>query len=130
MDGVNFTGKLPPPSVSRAEPVRADIGGRAAGHGQDAQTPAPVGPTGRAPENRNDPKDPFAKVTQMLGEALAGRIARSKLQIERDEASGRFIYKAVDVESGEVTRQFPPEEVLRILAFYRNPEGLVIDDKA
>ena len=57
-------------------------------------------------------------------------IENSSLRIEQDEATGRFIYQSIDNVSGEVLRQFPPEQILEFLAFYRDPEGIVLDDEA
>lgn len=50
------------------------------------------------------------------------------LRIEIDE-SGGFVYLAVDSETGEVVRQYPPEEVLERLKPFQEPVGLTVDRK-
>lgn len=55
-------------------------------------------------------------------------IPNSRLQIEQDDASGLFIYRSVDRRSGEVLKQYPTEEMLKFISFYREREGLVVDD--
>lgn len=51
----------------------------------------------------------------------------TSLQISQDDETGRFVYKTVDVETGEVIRQFPPEEVLNFITRFREAAGLLID---
>jgi len=57
-------------------------------------------------------------------------IENSSLRIEQDENTGRFIYQSVDNDSGEVLRQFPTEQILEFLSFFRDPEGIAVDDEA
>lgn len=107
----------------------------------------PVGPAGRenptpreaaakeaaaAPEAASAPRkeDPFQRASDALSELFAERLTNSKLRIDLDRDAGRFVYQAVDINSGEVVQQFPAEEMLRILSFYRKEAGLVVDDKA
>ena len=54
----------------------------------------------------------------------------TKLSIDRDEDTGLFIYRTVDRRSGEVVRQFPPEDILKYIVSVRKAEGLVVDGKA
>ena len=51
----------------------------------------------------------------------------TSMQISKDDDTGRFVYKSVDVETGEVVRQFPPEEVLNFISRFREAAGLLID---
>ena len=54
--------------------------------------------------------------------------ANGRLSIDQDEASGDYIYRLVDKETGEVINQWPREEVLRRAALAREQyEGLVVD---
>jgi uncharacterized FlaG/YvyC family protein len=50
-----------------------------------------------------------------------------KLRVQLDEPTGRFVYLGVDPQSGEVKRQFPPEEALRAIARLRDIAGLAVD---
>lgn len=52
----------------------------------------------------------------------------SRLQIDRDDVSGLFIYRSIDRRSGEVLKQYPTEEMLKFISYYREREGLVLDD--
>ena len=75
--------------------------------------------------------DPLERANEILNDTLgAQEPANSRLRVELDEGSGRFIYKSVDAETGEVIRQYPPEQVLRRLAFYRELQGLTVNEKA
>ncbi|WP_321391739.1 hypothetical protein [Emcibacter sp.] len=52
------------------------------------------------------------------------------LRIDQDDATGVFVYQGVDKTSGEVVHQWPADEVLKFLAFYREQEGaegIVVD---
>ena len=51
----------------------------------------------------------------------------TSLKISQDEASGRFVYKTVDDKTGEVVRQFPPEEILNFISRFREAAGLLVD---
>lgn len=50
-----------------------------------------------------------------------------RLIIEEDEASGTFIYKTLDRRTGEVIRQLPREEVVRLKETDDYEPGDVID---
>lgn len=54
----------------------------------------------------------------------------TRLRIDQDDETGRFIYQNVDAESGEVIKQFPPESILEFLSYYREVAGLAVDDNA
>ncbi|MES2034862.1 MAG: flagellar protein FlaG [Pseudomonadota bacterium] len=47
-------------------------------------------------------------------EAPAHQSADLRLIIEEDEATGTIVYKTLDRRTGEVVRQLPREEVLRL----------------
>lgn len=52
-----------------------------------------------------------------------------KLTIEKDRETGKFVYKTVDRETGEVIRQWPREKMLEAIGHFREAEGLLIDRK-
>lgn len=54
----------------------------------------------------------------------------TRLRIDRDDETGRFVYLNIDNESGEVIKQFPPESILEFLSYYREVAGLTVDDEA
>ncbi len=66
-------------------------------------------------------------------EALRAEInasSRSRLQIERAEDAGRFIYRIFDPETGETVRQWPPEKYVELVAYLRGREGGLVDERA
>ena len=63
---------------------------------------------------------------EVLGEDFSSR----RLSIAQDEATGRFVYRVIDVNTGEVIRQYPPDEILKIVAQIRQASGLVLDANA
>lgn len=74
-------------------------------------------------------EDPLDKAAKILEEFIPKATSDTRLQIDRDEVSGRFIYKSVDKNSGETVRQFPPEYMLKFLELHREAAGLVMDDE-
>ncbi|MCG8507278.1 MAG: flagellar protein FlaG, partial [Sphingomonadales bacterium] len=67
---------------------------------------------------------------ELLNRLLSSELGKSRLRINRHDAAGRFVYESIDKNSGEVVKQFPPEKILEVLAFYNEAQGLVIDDEA
>ena len=74
--------------------------------------------------------DFVSQAEAILNKALTLKSANTKLSIDVDDESGLFVYKSVDKKSGEVVSQFPAEEVLALIAYYREAEGLVVDETA
>ena len=50
-----------------------------------------------------------------------------RLIIEEDQSSGTFVYKTLDRRTGEIVRQFPREEVVRLKDTVGYTPGDVID---
>lgn len=65
------------------------------------------------------------KLQELADQAFAG--AAVELSISYDDSSGLFIYRGLDPESGEVVREYPPEEVLRRMRHLRDLRGLSLD---
>ena len=73
-------------------------------------------------------------INEALKESLG---ANEQVRIGVDKNAEAFVYQTVDKESGEVKNQFPSEEALRRLAFWRSREtgippttaGVVVDGK-
>lgn len=74
--------------------------------------------------------DPLASAAATIEELVGGFTGEGELEILLDEEADRFIYQSVDPETGEVLRQFPPEEILQLVRAIRDMEGLVIDETA
>lgn len=71
------------------------------------------------------------RVAQVLDDFVPGGDGddevSTSLKISQDSDSGRFVYKSVDDETGEVVRQFPPEEILNFISRFRDAAGLLVD---
>lgn len=70
------------------------------------------------------------KLAQALDEFMPKELPNTRLQIIHDDGSGQFVYKAVDRDSGEVVRQYPSEDILKFISYYREQEGLLVDGSA
>ncbi len=73
----------------------------------------PVFAAGSAPQARpvaGDVGAPAVAVTTVPGPAPADL----RLIIEEDQVHGGYVYKTLDRATGEIVKQFPREEVLRI----------------
>lgn len=77
------------------------------------------------------PNDPLVKAAELLEEFIPDfeQTPNTRLRIDKDDETGRFVYYNVDNDSGEVVRQFPPENILKFLSYYRGLEGLLLDNK-
>ena len=66
-----------------------------------------------------------------INERLA-KVLRSnvRLSVEIDKGTGDFVYKSIDKKTGAVDRQYPAESILRMLAFFKELDGLIYDKKA
>ena len=53
--------------------------------------------------------------------------SNSKLQIEQDKATGTYIYRSIDPDTGEVIQQWPPEKLLELRDFLKEMEGVLVD---
>lgn len=52
-----------------------------------------------------------------------------RLSISFEKSIGRFIYRGIDSETGEVVREYPPEEVIERIAAIREVVGVAFDAK-
>ena len=78
-------------------------------------------------------EDYIAQAEALIEQSLPKKPPNTKLRIDLDDTTGRFIYQGVDVSTGDIVTQFPADEVLRFLSYYREKEGLegiVVDEFA
>jgi flagellar protein FlaG len=91
---------------------------------------APVRHT--APGSRESPtflnSDELKNAVEQL-DKLA-RLVRHELQFSVDETSGRLVIKVIDMESNEVIRQVPPEEVLDLIARFEDFKSVLVSAEA
>ncbi|UVT21065.1 MAG: flagellar protein FlaG [Nitrospira sp.] len=65
-----------------------------------------------------------AKVNEMLV------LGDPRLQIKVDDETERVVVKVVEQNSGEVIRQIPPEELLKLDKYLSSPKGLLLSEEA
>ncbi len=83
------------------------------------------------PVSTNAPRPaPVAAPAPPVQQDMAALLANARLVIEQDQASGAYVYKTLDRITGEVIRQFPREEVLKMLDHNRYVAGDVIKTRA
>jgi uncharacterized FlaG/YvyC family protein len=51
----------------------------------------------------------------------------SKLQIEQDKSTGTFVYRSINPDTGEVIRQWPPQQLLEMREYLKEMEGVLVD---
>ncbi|MFQ5348742.1 MAG: flagellar protein FlaG [Rhodothalassiaceae bacterium] len=86
------------------------------------RTSAPVRPADLQKEAENALG---SLLRDVIGEPSDGR----RLRVFKDDDSGRFVYQSVNSRTGEVVRQFPPEEILKLVAQLRDVTGIVLDNR-
>jgi uncharacterized FlaG/YvyC family protein len=79
---------------------------------------------GSIKKKQPDPKELQAAVEKLIKKSLPGN---TKLQIEHDKKTGTFIYRSIDRETGEIVRQWPPEELVKLREYLKEMEGLLVD---
>jgi flagellar protein FlaG len=95
--------------------------------GAAAETAAPGKPGAVA----NDGKQPSPSLDAALERLIAAlRTASVSVQFEIDSTSHRVITKVIDKTSGEVIRQIPTEEVVRISDAMTQLQGLFVNQTA
>lgn len=104
----------------------------------ETQAQAPTGASGTAQgvasnetDNALQIDDPVRRAEQAIGAFFEDEDnPLSRFSIDRDQDSGRFVYRLVNSDTGEVLKQFPGDYVLRRVAYYRELEGIAVDSKA
>jgi flagellar protein FlaG len=106
----------PNPREVSAAPTRPQASATAVG----AVNPA----TNLLPEQRVEVLQ--ATVEKLIKKSLPGN---SKLQIERDQTTGTFIYRSVDADTGQLIKQWPSEQLLALREYLTQMEGMLVDKK-
>jgi uncharacterized FlaG/YvyC family protein len=74
---------------------------------------------------RVDPRE-VKQATLEINQAL--KALNDHLQFSVDDATKSMVVKLVDGNTGEVLRQIPPEEILRLRAYYKDHQGLLFNN--
>lgn len=108
----------------------------ALGNGQAPSQAAPANPpgVGRAesaaleksllPKEGVEPLDAAAAAIQKF---MPSTGPDTRLRITQDSATGLFVYQSVNPMSGEVVSQYPSEDIMKFISYFRDQEGIVID---
>ncbi len=77
------------------------------------------------------PSEAVAALERTL-RALTPKLMNSatRLSIDKDQATGAFIYRAIDRETGDVVHQYPDEDMLAVIRFMREYDGMMVDQRA
>ena len=110
------------------DPISNAANPREIGPGQSRQQTSPASPALPNPQTQLT----RAQRVEVLEAAVEKLIRRSlpsnsKLQIEKDEETGTFIYRSVDPETGEILRQWPSEQLLKLREHLSEMEGMLFD---
>ncbi len=68
------------------------------------------------------------EMLEKKADAASSEIAHigGRIEVDRDEGTGRFVMRVLDKSSGDVIRQFPPETVLRVSERLNELSGMLI----
>ena len=121
MANVSMSNPLPPPSVIKV--VRRE----------DSEATSDTIAKVASVENNAPEKQKLEGVSssklnelqQLTEQAFASDDLR--LSISFEKSIGRFVYRGVDRETGEVVREYPSEEVIKRIAKFREIAGIAID---
>jgi len=122
---------LPPANLAQSNQSPAPGGASAAAI--TSQRDARSGVAGPAPYQAggSDAEQPTERLRALLGELADSLPQNAKLSIRLDKDANRFVYEFLDPKTGEVTAQFPTEEVLKLLKANNQPvSGAALDRTA
>ena len=110
------------------DPISNAVNPREIGLNQSRQQTSPASPALANPYTQLS----RAQRVEVLEAAVEKLIRRSlptnsKLQIEQDKETGTFIYRSIDAETGEVIRQWPSEQLLKLREHLAEMEGMLFD---
>jgi flagellar protein FlaG len=106
------------PPVAVTQPVQS-------ARPQPEQAPAPAVQEQAKP--KQEPAD-IEKVAKQL-ESFLKRVSRS-LEFHVDDASGRMVCSVRDAQTGELIRQIPNEEVLRLAELAHDETIVLVNERA
>lgn len=118
---------LAPPAPPPEPKVRSNVAPSDEADGNTDESPDQGDDDRSPPPTVDTSKDGSSAVTDTVAEVQVD--AHLKLRVRLDEPSGRYVYQSVDPVSGEVKRQYPPEEALRAIARLHDIAGLAVDKK-
>ncbi|MEM7568920.1 MAG: flagellar protein FlaG [Pseudomonadota bacterium] len=134
MEGISQNTKVTQNTSAVPQTIDTSRGvGNRVGEGQvqtDLPTDQSVQAAQKAEKDESVKTSALARVEKALSEAFGEGFVKLRIEVEKDEASGRFVYKAVNKDSGQVERQFPSEAMLKIMSSIEGRDGKILDDSA
>ena len=90
---------------------------------------------GRSPDEGAPPTQGAMVGRQELSELAEelselAQVVRRELDFSVDEDSGRTVIRVMDSETGKLVRQIPPEEVLTLVARFRECQAGLVEEQA
>ncbi len=75
--------------------------------------------------------DPVRRAEAAIGGLFTdSRYPTARFSIDRDDESGRYVYRLIDSHTNEVIKQFPGDYVLRRVAYYPELQGIAVNSEA
>ena len=121
MAAISMSNPLPPPSVSKV--ARREVEKVAETSAIKVTSVESNAPEKQKLEGVSSSK--LNELQQLTEQAFASDDLR--LSISFEKSIGRFVYRGVDRQTGEVVREYPPEEVIKRIAHLREIAGITID---
>ena len=70
------------------------------------------------------------KAAATIGKYIPHQPPGTQLRIEKDKSTNLFVYQAVNPKNGEVVSQYPSEQIVKFISYFREKEGLAVDKSA
>lgn len=121
--------------ISFSSPPVDQTGFSALGSMQAPPQAAPVNPPGvrrgegGAPDTSlpSGSAEPLDVAAAAIEKFMPRTAADTRLRITQDSDTGLFIYQSVNPVSGEIVSQYPSEDVMKFISYFRDQEGIVVD---
>lgn len=96
-----------------------------------AETPVPVLPAKTGTEAQNDPNKPSPEQIEraVVRMNIAAQMAMTHLKFELHDDPRRIVVKIIRDDTGEVIRQIPPEDLVKMDEQMRSVLGMFFDQK-
>jgi uncharacterized FlaG/YvyC family protein len=121
MANISMSNPLPPPSTTKV--VQREVDKTAV-----KTTVKSAFAESSAPEKQKLEGDSSSKLTELQELTEQAFVADDlRLSISFEKSIGRFVYRGVDRETGEVIREYPQEEVVKRIAHLREIAGITVD---
>jgi len=118
---ISMLNPLPPPSSTKV--VRREVDKAAV-----ESAAKPTSAERNAPEKQKLEDVSSSKLSELQQRAEQAFVADDlRLSISFEKSIGRFVYRGVDRQTGEIVREYPQEEVVKRIAHLREIAGITID---